>query len=75
VWAFDVGGVSETLKNDVSGCLFPFPETEFMSASIQKYFQEGELARMGDEAFDFVRTRFSSAMMTEAYLKAYSLII
>lgn len=60
VWAFAVGGLSETLKPGETGGLLPFGDVKDMAAEILKCANEGVLPAMGASGHDWVRSRFTA---------------
>ena len=71
VWAFDVGGLRDAIKNEVTGNLVPFPDTVRMAESICTAAAGGSLSVMGNRAAEWVRQTFSTEQMTERYLNLY----
>jgi glycosyltransferase involved in cell wall biosynthesis len=71
VWAFDVGGLPDAVFHGVTGRLIPFADTYGMANSICLAANEGSLSLMGEAGARWVREKFTTDRMAEAYLRIY----
>lgn len=71
VWAFDVGGLPDAVRNGVTGSLIPFPDTGGMAESIYAAVVAGRLPAMGNQGAEWVRRNFQAEQMAEQYLNLY----
>ena len=71
VWAFDVGGLKDAVKNGETGELMPFPDTAGMAESICAAVTAGRLPAMGGRAAEWVQKTFRVETMAEQYLELY----
>jgi glycosyltransferase involved in cell wall biosynthesis len=71
VWAFDVGGLPDAIRDGVTGRLIPFADICGMAESICNAANQGSLAPMGEAGARWVRESFTTERMAEAYLQLY----
>ncbi len=71
VWAFDVGGLRDAIKNGITGNLIPYPDTARMAESICAAAASGGLKALGDRGAEWTRQTFSAEQMAEQYLNLY----
>jgi glycosyltransferase involved in cell wall biosynthesis len=70
--AFDVEGVNEAVKNGVNGLLEPFGENEKFAGSIQKLYENNELAtQMGSYGYKIVKEKFNIQRNVKELEKLY----
>lgn len=73
VVAADVGGISEVVKDGVSGILVPGSDSGSMASAISILFRNpGKRKEMGEAGRLWVKDRFSAKTMTEKIFNLYS---
>ena len=74
--AFDAGGVSECLRNDVSGTVIPIGHEAAFAAALAQLLANPMLrAAQGHAARDFARTAFEPRRQANRYLELFSKLL
>ena len=72
VCAFEVGGLSDAIRNGETGCLSPLGDLDALTANVSQLLENEELRRrFGQAGHDWTRATFTQAAATAAYLKLY----
>ncbi len=70
--AFDVPGVSESVRDGKTGYLVPFREVEALTRRVSELLEDGELRmRMGRAARVFMEQNFDRHIIEEQYIQVY----
>ena len=74
--AFEIGGIPEVTVNEESGLLSPFGDTEALAKSVDRLVEDPELrTRLGRNALERAKKKFSSEKIVDQYQKLYYRII